>query len=692
MNEQEIKVLQEKGLITKDFQIRADNFDSDSGIIKEATFTTAQPAMVIDWKNWRLVNEVLVVKNIESRNNQIPMLDNHARYEGSLSVIGSGRNMEAKGDNYDGELHFSKSSELALKIIPLIEEGHLTDVSLGYRVMDYEDVEVGAAKKIDGVEYRNNGLEIFVGKKKYNVSDALPLMVSKKAQAKEISVTPIGADDAAKIRSMIAGDNNPNILDKGKQEINKQIEIKTNLEKSKMTEEEKKALEEENQRKLEEQEKKHKSEAQLEKERQDEIFAVAEQFKDIPGMENILQKAVEAVQAKTPFKEFNQAMLKQMHENLNKNQQIDSTVADLGLSKKELGDYSLFRALQANAATKDRKGMKDLAPFEMEISEHLEKTFSKVGGESVRAKGFFVPRDYVKRAFPEYLRKEVIERMFDNLNQRVLTVASGAASLVGTDHLASNFIELLRNAMILGRAGVGQLSGLVGNISIPKQSGGATFYDLSSETATVTASDQTFTAVTGSPKTGAAKTIVSRNALIQSDPSVEALIFADLIAVMGIGIDYRGINGTGQSGQPTGIINQSGLGTFDAAAASWTKILAASRDIKEANALIGRQVWLGNPHAEQILKGRGYPDPTPGFLLQDNKIDGDEFMWTNQMPDNGLLKGAFNSALLLLWSMLDMQADPYTGGDSGSLHIRAFQSYDWIVRYAPAFTYADNLS
>ena len=55
--------------------------------------------------------------------------------------------------------------------------------------------------------------------------------------------------------------------------------------------------------------------------------------------------------------------------------------------------------------------------------------------------------------------------------------------LVGTDHLAAEFVELLRNRTLLVQLGGRVLSGLRGNVDIPTQTGAATAYWLGEDDA-----------------------------------------------------------------------------------------------------------------------------------------------------------------------------------------------------------------
>lgn len=72
-------------------------------------------------------------------------------------------------------------------------------------------------------------------------------------------------------------------------------------------------------------------------------------------------------------------------------------------------------------------------------------------------------------------------------------------NLVATNLLAADFIEVLRNASVTGQLGAKWLTGLVGNVAIPRQTA-QTSTDWVGESAAITESEGTFDQVTPSPK------------------------------------------------------------------------------------------------------------------------------------------------------------------------------------------------
>ena len=92
--------------------------------------------------------------------------------------------------------------------------------------------------------------------------------------------------------------------------------------------------------------------------------------------------------------------------------------------------------------------------------------------------------------------------------------ATAGGNLVATELDAGSFIDLLRNASALDQAGATVLTGLTGNVAIPRQSGAGTAYWVA-ESGAPTESQQSVDQVSLTPKTVAAFTDYSRRLMLQ---------------------------------------------------------------------------------------------------------------------------------------------------------------------------------
>jgi len=349
--------------------------------------------------------------------------------------------------------------------------------------------------------------------------------------------------------------------------------------------------------------------------------------------------------------------------------------AEIGLSEKEAKRFSFLRAINALSNPTDRRTQED-ASFERECSEAYG---NKIGRQ---ARGFYVPTE---------------------VQRRDLVVGTGSAggNTVSTDLLASSFIDLLRNRMAVMQMGAQMLSGLNGNIAIPRQTGGATAYWVA-ESGAPTESQQAFDQVTMSPKTVGAFTDISRKLMLQSSIDIEAFVRNDLATVLALAIDSAAITGTGSNNQPTGILATSGIGSAvggtDGLAPGLSHIIELETDVAVANADVGALGYLTNAKVRGKLK-QTFSNATYGDMpvWDGGEMNGYRALVSNQVPSNltkgsssgvcsAIIFGNWADLIIGQWGTLDLMVDPYTGSTSGTVRVVALQDIDIAVRHAVSFS------
>lgn len=341
--------------------------------------------------------------------------------------------------------------------------------------------------------------------------------------------------------------------------------------------------------------------------------------------------------------------------------------ADVGLTDKEVRQFSVLRALNALANPADKAAW-SAAAFEREVSD----AGAKAAGKSAR--GIFVPGE--------------ILRAKRDLN---VTTATAGGNIVATELLAESFIELLRNKSVVQRAGATVMNGLVGNIAIPKQTGSATSYWVA-ESGAPTESQQTVGQVTLTPKTVGAYTDFSRRLILQSSIDVENMVRRDLAAVIALAIDTAALYGTGASNQPTGLKLQAGINTQDFAAATPTfaEVVLMESQVAADNADVGTMTYLVNAAMRGALKS-AEKFSTTGMTIWEpgNTVNGYRTEVSNQVQTNDVIFGNFADLMIGFWSGLDLTVDPYAGATSGTVRVIALQDVDIAVRNAVSFCYGN---
>lgn len=370
------------------------------------------------------------------------------------------------------------------------------------------------------------------------------------------------------------------------------------------------------------------------------------------------------------------------------------TVAPVEMAAEERASYSLTAGIRAMLTG-------DWSSREAGLVRELSKEVEKSGVAKTTERSFFVP--------------------FSALAQRATYVTSGATTggnLVATDLLADEFIEFLRNNAVMLQLGVRTMPGLVGNVAIPRRSGVASTYYLSTQTTAITQSESLFDQVTMAPKNLAALSKYSRQTLLQGTPGIEELVRRDLTDGINLAIDLGILNGSGSSGQPTGIMQTSGIGSVamgtnggavtlekvvDLEAAVMNvngavnpgsvayltnyKVLAALKKLRAGGSTSSDGPFLFNTDAARL--GRG---PTPGTL------NGYPLAATNQVPSNltkgtssgvcsALVMGDFSQAMVGFWGNgLEITVGEDQDDFSKALtSVRGIVTYDVAVRDPKSF-------
>lgn len=402
-----------------------------------------------------------------------------------------------------------------------------------------------------------------------------------------------------------------------------------------------------------------KEEADNEVHRVTEIMLLGAQF-------NMIDEAHRAVKERMPLENFQRAALEKM----DNQKHIDSQVSKIDMPPKDLEKYSILRGIQALLMQDWSK-----AGLELEASKKVAKR------SGVDPRGFFVPPDVLmyKREIPQY-----------NLRLKRDVTTSGASGLVATEHLAASFIDLLRNKAKVVQLGAITLAGLQGNVSIPKQTGAATAHWVT-EGSDTTESTPAFSALTLGPKTVSARIDYTRRMLLQSNPDIEMLVTNDLMNVLALAIDLAAINGSGSSGQPTGVLNTSGIGDVIGSSLAWAGVVEFETDVAAANGDIGSMAYLTNASVNGILKTREKASNTARFLVENGEMNGYPVAVSNQVPAATTIFGVFSQILIGMWSGLDIKLDEVTLGDSGGVVVRAFQDCDIGIRQAAAFSASNEI-
>ena len=165
-----------EAVVTRSMPVSPASLDKENRAI-DVTMATETPVDVYTWEHG-IVSEVLLMDGATYAD-RVPLLDTHDRFT-SKAVLGSVSSIRNAGSEMIGRVVFSSTAE---DIMTKVEEGHLTDFSVGYRPTRSIFVPENETQVING--------RAFDG----------PVLVTDQWQLKELSICAIGADANAKARA-----------------------------------------------------------------------------------------------------------------------------------------------------------------------------------------------------------------------------------------------------------------------------------------------------------------------------------------------------------------------------------------------------------------------------------------------------------------------------------------------------------
>jgi HK97 family phage major capsid protein/HK97 family phage prohead protease len=322
---------------------------------------------------------------------------------------------------------------------------------------------------------------------------------------------------------------------------------------------------------------------------------------------------------------------------------------EIGMGQSDRRSYSLVKAIR-------EAGAGSLSGLELEAHEAVAKRTQSA------PKGFFVPNDILGRD---------------------LTATGGDTGdkLVATD--LGEFIPALGAQPVVVSLGAKVLSGLSGNVTLPK--GGTSTATWADENAAATETTMTLGQVSLSPKRVAAYSDLSKQLLVQASYDVEGIVRGDLLAQLNLAIDSAAINGSGSSGEPTGIVNTasintvSGYDTRDAA-------IELETELATDNALNGSPAYLMAPSLRGTFKALAMDSGSGRFVMESSELNGYRAEVSTQAPASTLIFGDFSQLIIgEFGSGVDIVVDPYTLSINGITRIYVSKFADIAVRHADAF-------
>ena len=431
------------------------------------------------------------------------------------------------------------------------------------------------------------------------------------------------------------------------------------------------------------------SEVDLEAVRQEAAKAAQKGAKEIMSLarkHNRADLGEEAIGRGVSVDEFRGELLQALE-----NQPLDTPVNVIDAPVKEKREYSLGRMVQAQISGDWRN-----AGFEREMNDEIAR---RVGRE---AEGIYVPDFAWQQRGP------------------LATGATGATGsevvfddFVPTVHRGDMFIEALRARQVLSNLGTTYLSGLTSRIKMPKLATGANaaFVEELGDVADGAGTDG---GVTLQPRTMGAFVDMSRLLMLESVPAIEQIIRNDLLASAADRMEFYAIQGSGSSGQPTGILNTSGINDLDISSGTdvdsmtWADVINLVELVEEDNGIVNQNAagFLSNPNVKAALAQTAKVSSTDSVMILNdpwNQLYGYPIEFTSNVPNNlnpgdggtdasAVVFGDFSQLMIAQFGAPSILVDPYTNSRAGSVRLVLHAELDVGVRNAVSFAVTNEVS
>ncbi|MBO9467057.1 phage major capsid protein [Tropicibacter sp. R15_0] len=397
----------------------------------------------------------------------------------------------------------------------------------------------------------------------------------------------------------------------------------------------------------------------VERSRSAEIRAIGRQFPDLPA-----EMVTRALDKGTDVGAFRQQVMDHIASDEVQEQRTSAT--RIGLSSGEVSAFSISNAVRFLMNPNDRN--REAAAFELEASRAVGDAIGR------EAEGIFIPSDVLMDG--NFARA-----------QNTGTPAQGGV-LVAQDYRGGSFIELLRNRMALTGRGVRLLQGLSGNVDIPKQTGGGTFYWFG-EDGEPTDTEAGFGLTSMTPHSAGMAIPYTRRMAQQASLDIEALVRDDLLRGMALGLDQTALVGHSSPDAPDGLrdkIFANALNWADSAAMpDEDDLIDLETAVAVANADVGDLAYIYNAQMSGHLKKLRDADGRRLDVEKNGMTNDYPRVRTNQAGAGEAFFGNWSDLIIGMWSGLDLRVDRSTKAASDGKVLRVFTDVDTAVRNLESF-------
>ena len=300
------------------------------------------------------------------------------------------------------------------------------------------------------------------------------------------------------------------------------------------------------------------------------------------------------------------------------------------------------------------------------------------------------------------LVKEIRKALDNNIKQikvnaetRTMTVqgyGSGDSAVAGVhDNIVETeiqgILEPLYAKSVLAQLGVKWYKGLPqGDISVPVMGKGQVGW--AGEIAAASASGNTFTNVTLSPKRLTAYVDISKQLIAQDTIGAEEAIRRDIVNALSDKLEATIFGAdAATTNQPAGIFNGATLTLNN----TYAKVAEAEAGVEAAN-VYGDMKYLMAPTTKAFYRTLAKGQNNSGFVYDNGEIDGVPALVTSNVAANKYVYGDFSNLAVGSWGDIEITLDPYTQAVNGCVRLVINAYFDAKILRPEAFAFGKTVA
>ena len=264
-----------------------------------------------------------------------------------------------------------------------------------------------------------------------------------------------------------------------------------------------------------------------------------------------------------------------------------------------------------------------------------------------------------------------VEERADTDDAIVATVATQGKEIVETEKL--NILAPLYGKSILSEVGATFLTGLVGNISIPRYSGSTVGWK--GEMVGADNGEGAFDTVELSPKRLTAYIDISKQFLVQDSVGAEEMLRADIVNALMAKLEQTIFgDAAGDATKPAGIFYGA-----EEVNPSYAAVCEAEADVTD---FTGNKRFVMSPSMRAQFKQTTISGEQTDLrlLMEGNEVNGYPVSASSNVIKEGWAFGDFRELVVAQWGSIDIVVDPYTLATKNAIRLVINAFFDAAVR------------